>query len=121
MNENEREKRDEAWLALQKIKEEEQKMHQLMENIRQNRASKIIQKAYEQAQKIKDDYIKQAKKEAAKKKETIINRAEAEAERITKEAKEEINNMNKRLAPLMPEAIEKVRNKIRNYLKKGKF
>jgi len=61
MNENEREKKDEAWLALQKIKKEEQKMRQMIENVSQNKASKIVQKAYEQAQKIKDDYIKRKK------------------------------------------------------------
>ena len=59
---------DDAFTALQKIKEAERKARELIEDARKNRASQIIRDAYEEAKKIKEDYLFRARQESEKKK-----------------------------------------------------
>jgi len=103
--------------SLQKIKEAEKKARELVEDTKKNRAANIIHEAHEEAQKIKEESLAQARKESEKKKKAIIERASLEAERIRQESVQEAEEFSRRVESLMPEAVKKVSGLIKQHLK----
>ncbi len=110
--------REEAFLALQKIKKAEERARKFIEEAREVKASKIIQEAYEETQRIKEDSLAKARKEAKAKKKAIIQKAAAEADKIRKKAEKEAEDISRRIEAMIPEAVEKTIEKIRLYLKR---
>lgn len=103
-------------IFLEKIKEEEEKARKLIDEARKAKASKIIQDAYEEAQKIKEDSLAKARREAEENEKAIIKKASVEAERIRDKAEGEAERLRKRVKSLLPKAVDKVRERIRQYL-----
>ena len=60
MNEIEK---SEAFTALQKVRETEEKARKIIADAREKKASDLIQKAYEEAKEIRENAIKKAKEE----------------------------------------------------------
>lgn len=111
--------KSEAFIALQKIKEAEEKARKIIEDARENKASQIVQDAYEEGRKIKEDLLAKTREEAEKKKKVIIKKAATEAEKIRKKAEAEAEEMSQRIESLMPEAVAKIRVEIRRFLEGG--
>lgn len=106
-----------AFTALQQIKDAERKARELIEDARKNRASKIIKDAYEEAKKIKDDYLSRARLESEKRKKAVIKKASSEADKIRQTAEEETRKLSQRVESLLPKAVDKVSEQIRRHLK----
>ena len=108
--------KSEALVSLRKIKEAEEDARKLVEEAQKSKASMIIQEAYEEAERIKKDYLAKAHRQAEEKGKAIIEKALSEAERIRKKAKEEEEALRRQAELYFPEAVEKARERIRNYL-----
>lgn len=108
--------KSEALVSLRKIKEAEGEARKLVDEAQKSKASMIIQDAYEEAERIKKNYLAKASKQAEEKRKAIIEKALSEAERIRKKTKEEEEALRRRAESYFPEAIEKARERIRNYL-----
>jgi len=106
-----------AFTALHQIKEAERKARVLIEDARKNRASQIIRDAYEEARKIKEDYLSRARQESEKKKKAIIKKASSEADKIRQASEEEIRKLSQRVESLLAKAVDKVSEQIRRHLK----
>lgn len=65
--------KSEAFVALEKIKEAEEKARKIVHETREKTALEIIQTAYDEAKKIKKNSLEEARMKAEKKKE-LFNR-----------------------------------------------
>jgi len=112
-------KKSEAFVALQKIKETEEKARRIINKAREKETSRIIQNAYDEAKDIKKSSLKWAREETEERKKAIIQKATKEAERIRREAEAEGKELHTKAEKLVQEAVEKVTEKIKDFLKGG--
>jgi vacuolar-type H+-ATPase subunit H len=111
------EKREsEALEALQRIKEAEEEARRIIKDAQQRAASNVIRDAYEEAKKIKENYLSQTRKGALEKKNSLIGEAEREAEKIRKETAEEAHAISRKAEALVPSVVEEFAKKIKNFL-----
>ena len=111
--------KSDALLAIRKIKETEEKARGIILDAKEKEAIKIMQDAYDEAKKIKKDYVKKARSEAEKKKRSIIDEASKEAEKIRRKAEEEASALNRKAKAIMPQTVEKFAQKIKHFLEGG--
>jgi len=113
--------KSDALLAIQRIKEAEEKARRIILNAQEKETIKIIQDAYDEAKKIKEDYVKKARNEAEKKKRSIIDEASKEAEKIRRKAEEEASALSRKAKTIMPQTVEKFAQRIKHFLEGGAF
>ena len=111
----------EALEALRKIKQTEEKARGIIKNAREKTALEIMQDANDEARKIKEKQLNDARKGAEEKRKVIVQKALNEAEKIKNKAAEEASAQRKRAEREMPDAITKVANKMRQFLSEGSF
>jgi len=76
-------KESEALEALQKIKAAEEEARKIVNDAQQRASSKVIRDAYEEAKKIKENYLNQTRKKALERKNSLVSQAKSEAEKIS--------------------------------------
>ena len=111
----------EALEALRKIKQTEAKARGIIKDAREKTALEIIQDANDEARKIKERQLNDARKGAEEKRKVIVQKALSEAEKIRNKAEEEAHSQRKRAEREIPDAITKVANKMRQFLGGGSF
>jgi vacuolar-type H+-ATPase subunit H len=109
---SEEERKSEARIALQKIKEAEEKGKNIIETAREKEALRIIQDAYDEAKTIKESVLTKARAEAEKKKKAIIQKATKEAEKIKRETEKEAALLSKDAEKTVSKAVEKIARSI---------
>jgi vacuolar-type H+-ATPase subunit H len=107
----------EAFRALQRIKEAEEKAQRILQEAREKISSQILQDAYGEAVIIREKYMKEAREEAEKRKKELIEKAQKEMERIKKKAEEDAFLLSQRAEALITKAVERIRERLREYLK----
>lgn len=112
-------RRSEAHIALTNIKEAEEKAKRIIQDAREKTSAQIIQDAYDEAEKMKDKYLTEARKRADERKNVIILKARKETEKIKKKSEKEIAIIRQKAKTTMPEAVEKITEKLREFLKGG--
>ena len=80
----EKKKTNDALDALQRIREAEEKARKIVQDARETKAAKIIQDADDEAKKIKERHLNQARQKAEQRKSAIVQRAAKEAGEIRK-------------------------------------
>ena len=113
--------KSEVHVALQKIKEAEDKARHLIRDAQERLAPRIIQEAQEEARKIRESCLARAKKDAEEKKDAIIGRASKEADRIREQAGEEASVLRQKARKAMPRVVEKFGAIIKKYLTEGRI
>jgi vacuolar-type H+-ATPase subunit H len=111
---------DEAWLALKKVKETEEKARLMIEETRQKTSPEIIRKAAEEAENLRKKIVAEAKVEAEKLKKDIIEKAEAEALSIKEQAEVEKQQLLKKAEENFDRAVEKTAAKLLTIIKNRK-
>lgn len=111
---------EEAWLALQKIKEAEENSRLMIDQARQKTSPGILRKATEEAEEMKKKIISETKAEAEKKKKDIVAEAEAEARRIREEAEAEKQKILKITDENFSQAVERTAAKLSTLIKQRK-
>lgn len=112
---------NEAYDALARIKQAEEKAREIVLEAREKSATKIVHEALEEAEKIQQQFLKEAREKAEKEKKEIIDGAKKQRDEIEKESDREIANLRQKTLSLMPDAVEKIRKKVEESLKKGGF
>jgi vacuolar-type H+-ATPase subunit H len=110
------ENNNQAWQALQKVKEAEERARLLVEEARQKTFPEIIRKAGEEAEEIKKKILGEARQQAEKIKKETIARAEAEAAEIKRQTEAEKQALLKRAQENFDEAVRKSSEKLRQKL-----
>ena len=105
--------------ALQKIKEAEEEARRTIQEAKDTTSVQIIQDAQEEARQIKDSAVEEARKNGQVKRATIIQKAKAEAKEITSQAEQEMSVLRQSTEGQLEHAVEKVAEKIQDFLKKG--
>ena len=105
--------------ALQKIKEAEAEARKIVRDAREKMSVKIIQDAHKDAEQIKERMLAEARKKAQEKKKSIIQDAQNEVKDIEKEAKAEIDRLQRISADTRAQAIAKVAASIRSAIEGG--
>lgn len=111
----------EAFDAIEKIKQAEERAQEIIQEAREKTSSQIIQDSYEEAEKIKARFLTEAKEKADGIKKEIIDRAKKERNKIEKESDKEISDLRQKTRSRMPGAVEKIRKIVEESLKKGGF
>lgn len=112
---------NEAYDALARIKQAEEKAKEIVLEAREKSAAKIVHEAQEEAEKLQQQVLKEAREKAEIKKIEIIDRAKKQRDEIEQETEREIAGLRQKTRTLMPEAVEKIRKKVEGSLKKGGF
>ena len=112
-------RKSEARIALQKIKEAEEKGKSIIQDARENKTLRVIQDAYDEAKTIKESILTKARAEAEKKKKAIIQKATKEAEKIKHEAEKETASLSKNAGKAVSKAVEKIARKIGKFIEGG--
>jgi vacuolar-type H+-ATPase subunit H len=99
--------------ALMKIREAEKRAREIVLEARNKAATEIIQKAYAEAKKDKDKFLKESKKKSLNKKNLIVGKAAEEAEEIRKKVEIEVKKHLERAEKALPEAVEKTSKKLK--------
>jgi len=103
--------------ALEKIKEAEDKARKIVREAKEETSLKIIQEAQNEARAFKEKTAKEAKGKALKIREEMIKRAEKEADQIRAETKRETEILHKRGSAAQAEAVKKVSEEMKKYLR----
>ncbi len=98
--------------ALSKVKEAEAKAGLLVQNARDTESVQILQDAQEDAHKVREALLSEARRSAEQQKTTAVKNAEAEALRIRQETEAELQSLRKAVEPLIPGAVTKTKEKI---------
>lgn len=106
-----------AAAALQRIKAAEMKARQIVLEAKEKTGPKIIKDAYDEATRIRENHLAQARKNAEEEKKTIIQEASREAEKIKREGEEEALSLRQKAASHVPEAVSKVSEEVKLFLK----
>jgi len=112
-------RKSEAQIALQKIKEAEEKGKSIIQDAREKEALKVIQDAYDEAKTIKESILTKARAEAEKKKKAIIQKAKKEAEKIEHETEKEAASLSKNAEKAVSKVVEKIAGKIGQFIEGG--
>jgi len=112
-------KKTEAQIALQKIKEAEEKAKSIIQDAREKHAPRVIQDAFDEAKAIKGSALTKARAEAEKKKKAIIQKATKEAEKIKLETEKEAASLSKSAEKAVSKAVEKAAQKIDQFIEGG--
>jgi len=112
-------RKSEARIALQKIKEAEEKGKSIIQDAREKETLRVIQDAYDEAKTTKKSILTKAKAEAEKKKKAIIQKATKEAEKIKHEAEKEAASLSKNAEKAVSKAVEKIARKIGKFIEGG--
>jgi vacuolar-type H+-ATPase subunit H len=118
---NEEIKAKEALDALQRIKEAEEKARKIVQEAREKKAVKIIQDAYDEAEKIKDRHLKRARKKAEERRGALIQQAAKKAGEIREKAEQEGVSLKKKAEKAMPGAVSQISDRIRHLIEKGEL
>ncbi|MFC2170023.1 hypothetical protein ACFLRM_05610 [Acidobacteriota bacterium] len=110
--------KSEAHDALQKIRESEEEARRIINGAREETSVQIVQDAYDEAKKIKEQYLSEGRNKAEDKKKTIIQKAAEEADKIRKESEEEAAALVSSSETRKTGAIDNVAEKIKLYLKR---
>ncbi len=110
-------KKDEAFEALEKIKSTEEKAQKIIQTARDETTAGIIQDAYSEAKRIRENLLNEAREKAEEQKELIIKNAKEEALGIKKETEERIASLYKNIEKKLSDAVEKTADKINKYVK----
>jgi vacuolar-type H+-ATPase subunit H len=116
---NDKMKTKDAFGALQRIKEAEEKARKIVQKAREKTAVKIIQDAHEEAEKIKERHLKRARKKAEEKRNAIIQEAAKEAGEIREKAKLEVVSLKKKAETTMSGAVNQISDRIKHFIEKG--
>jgi len=101
-----------ARVALQKIKEAEERSRLLIDQARQKTSAQLMRKAAEEAEDLKKKILADARVRVEKLKKDIIGRAEAEARKANEEAVAEKQQILKQAEKNFKQAVEKTANKL---------
>ncbi len=112
-------KKEDAFIALEKIKEAETNAKKLIIEAKEKVALEIVKRANEEAQKMKEDHFSLARKKAEEKRWAIIEKAREEAQKIREDTEKEIKEIQKRASLSMDEAIGKVAERILSLMERG--
>ncbi len=107
--------------AVEKIKEVEGKARGIIQDAREKTSLKVIEDADEEAKKIQESNLDEARKRAYAKKTAIIQSASREALKIKKESEEDKARMRKKAEVAMAKTVEKVTEKIKHFFEGGKL
>ncbi|MBC7363333.1 MAG: hypothetical protein H5U07_02165 [Candidatus Aminicenantes bacterium] len=110
------ENNNQAWQALRKVKEAEERARLQVEEARQKTFPEIVRRASEEAEEIKKRILAEARQEAEKIKKETIARAETEAAEIKKQTEAEKQALLKRAQENFDEAVRKTSEKLRQRL-----
>lgn len=80
---------DEAWQALQLVREAEERARQMVEEARMRTAPDLLRRAAEEAEEARKRILAEARKQAEQLKKEIVDRARAEAGTISQQAEAE--------------------------------
>ncbi len=116
---NEEIKKKDALDALQRIKEAEEKARKIVQEAREKTVVKIIQDAYDEAEKIKDRHLNRARKKAEERRSAIIQQAAKEAGEIREKAEQEGVSLKKKAEKAMPGAVSQISDRIKHLIEKG--
>lgn len=105
--------------ALDKIKEAEDQARKIINDAKEGMSLKIIQEAQNEARTIKEKSVKEARAKAQKIKAELIKRAEEDAAQIRMETRQETKILRKRGRDAQAEAVKRVSDEMKKYLKEG--
>ncbi|HEK85389.1 MAG: hypothetical protein ACPLZD_02615 [Candidatus Saccharicenans sp.] len=103
---------DEAWEALQKVRQAEERARLLIEKTKQKSSPEVIRKATEEADELRKKILAEAKIKAESQKKDIIARAESQARQINQQMEEEKQQLIKIAQANFSQAVEQTVNKI---------
>lgn len=117
----EKKRKSDVLTAVEKIKEVEEKARGIIQDAQEKTSSKVIQDAYDETKKIKENNLSEARKRAYAKKTAIIQSASREALKIRKESEEDKAHMREKAEVAMSKAVEKVAERIKHFFEGGKL
>ena len=112
---------NEAYDALARIKQAEEKAKEIVLEAREKSAAKIVHEALEEGERLQQQFVKEAREKAEKRRRELVDRAKTQRDEIEQETEREIAGLREKTLALMPEAVEKIRKKVEESLKKGGF
>ncbi len=118
---NEEIKTKDAFDALNRIKEAEEKARKIVQEAREKTSVKIIEDAHREAGKIKERHLNMARKSAEERKSAIIQEAAKEAGEIREKAEREIISLKRQAEKAMPGAVNQISDRIKNFIDKGEL
>jgi vacuolar-type H+-ATPase subunit H len=110
---------DHARIALERIKDSESEARKIIQRAREEVATKIIPQAHQKARKTGHKSLEEARLRAEENKARMLKDSRKEAENILLGAEKEIQELRNQTEKIMPAAINRAAEKIKDILKKG--
>ncbi|HAR35422.1 MAG TPA: hypothetical protein DCR87_00670 [Acidobacteria bacterium] len=97
----------EAGLALQQVRQAEERARQLVEETRTRTAPELVRQAGEETEELRKKILTEARKQAEKLRKEIVERARAEAEDLSRQTEAEKAEILRKAEDSFKEAVEK--------------
>jgi ATP synthase H subunit len=110
---------NDAFDAIEKIKEAERKAQEILQEAREKTAFQIVQDAQDEAEKIKEGFLSEAKEKAEGIKKEIIESAKKQREKIETESDKEISHLHHKTRSRISDAVETTKKRVAEFLDKG--
>ena len=114
-----KEKKSEALEALEKIKEAENAARNMIRDAREGASLKIMQEAQDEAGKIKEKSLKEARAKGRTIRDNLIKKAEREADKIREETRKEKEALLKKGSRVQTETVLKITEELKKWIKEG--
>ena len=105
--------------ALEKIKEAEDQARIIIADAKEGVSPKIIQEAQNEARTIKEKSVKEARAKAQKIRAELIKKAEEDAAQVRVETQQETKILRKKGSDAQSDAVKRVSDEMKKYLKGG--